>query len=70
MVLSQLCGKVTLNVSFLDKHEGSSFCRLHKRCSSGAKREKLEARKVGLQLSIRSSVIGHLNDVQAGYRQI
>jgi hypothetical protein len=67
MVLSQLCGKVILNVSFLDKHDGSSFCRLRKRCSSGAKHEKLEARKVALVLSIRSSVIERLNVIQAGY---
>ena len=67
VVLSQLCSKVILNVSFLDKHDGSSFCRLRGRCSSGAKRAKLEARKEGPAISIRSSVIGRLNVIQAGY---
>ena len=57
MVLSQLCGKVILNVSFLDKHDGSSFCSLHEgarleRSIQGWWREK----KV-LPQSIRSSVI-------------
>jgi hypothetical protein len=65
MVLSQLCGKVILNVSFLDKHDGSSLCRLREKCSSGAKRTKLEARKERPATSIRSSV--RPNVVQAVY---
>jgi hypothetical protein len=55
MVLSQLCSKMILNVSFLDEHDGSSPCRLRERCSSGAKHEELEARKVVVDPSIRSS---------------
>jgi len=37
--------QVILNVSFLDRHDGSSFCRLRERRSSGAKREKLGGEK-------------------------
>jgi hypothetical protein len=70
MALSQFCGKVILNVSFFDKHDDSSFCRLRERCSSGAKHAKLEARKVGPDLSIRSPVVGRLKVFRQDARQI
>jgi hypothetical protein len=67
MVLSQLCSKVILDVSFLDKHDGSSFCRLREGARLERSMQSWRREKAGLDLSIRSSVIGRFNVVQAGY---